>query len=191
MEIIYEIPNLFRITLIREVQLYADAPHIRARRSTPFVINYRAPNADRVEHCELTDELFRLFLSATPENREIFATLIRFLPEQFRMSYEMGAHLVNAPKDLLKYCLPATEQPMGYADYWRDAWDADEEKPAHGVEVLVCVLAEDQRRRYYTQEFATRDEEDGVWYDRKKRPLSGVEYWKYKSQMPAVKTPQY
>lgn len=187
MEIIYEIPNRFRITLHRDVQLFPDAPQITARRPTPFVINYRAPNAERAEHVELTDELFRLLVSVTPENREIFATVIRYLPEQFRMSYEMGAHLVNAPKHLLKYCAEVEAQPLGFADYWRDAWDIEEEKPQENLEVLVCVFV--SANRPYTQDFAVR--KDGRWYGRDGQFLKWVDYWKPKSVVPAVKVRDY
>jgi hypothetical protein len=187
LEIIYEIPNRFRITLHRDVQLFPDAPHVTARRSTPFVINYRAPNAERAEHVELTDELFRLLVSVTPENREMFATVIRYLPEQFRMSHEMGAHLVNAPKHLLEYCSPVEAQPLGHADYWRDAWDAEEEKPQQNVEVLVCVFV--AANQPYTQDFAFL--RAGHWYDRSGHLLEGVDFWKPKSVTPAVKAPDY
>lgn len=187
MEIIYEIANVFRITLCRDVQLFPGVPGHVARRQTPFVINYRAPNAERAEHVELTDELFRLLVSVKPENREIFATVIRFLPEQFRMSYEMGAHLVNAPKDLLRYCAPVQAQPMGFADYWRDAWDAEEEKPQEKLEVLVCRFV--ATNQPYQQDFATR--KHGHWYGRDGELLENVDFWKPQSVTPAVKAPNY
>ena len=182
MKIIHEIPNRFRITLIREVQRYADSPHFVVTRETPFLINYRGPDAEKTEWCELTDELFRLFLSVTPEN-EFFETLLRFLPEKFTMSAEMAEHLRNAPKSLLEYCLPTAKNRQTYVEHWRDA---DKDEPPEDVEVLVCAVADNQR---YVQMFARF--QDGDWYSREGRRILLVDYWRYPAATPEVKRPQY
>jgi hypothetical protein len=188
MEVIYEIKHRFRVTYIPVVQLYEDAPQILCNRPTPFIINHRAPDADRAEHCELTDELFRLFLSVTPENRLMFDTLMRFLPEQYPMSAGMVECLLAAPKNLLRYCKSdASKMPtLTREDYWRDA-RTGRNLPPEGHEVLACVRYADRRR--YSQEFAVA--RDDGWYDRKGRPLSGVEHWRYKTDTPAFLSPDY
>lgn len=182
METLYEIPNRFRITLIREVQRYADSPHILETRATPFLIEYRGPNAEKAEHCELTDEVFKLFLSIEPEI-EFFETLLRFLPEKFMMSAEMAEHLRGAPKSLLEYCLPTPKNRRTYVEHWLDV---DKNEPPEDVEVLVCVVADNQR---YVQLFARFVE--GEWYSREGRRLLLVDYWRYKATAPEMKSPKY
>lgn len=99
MQTIHEVPSKFRVMLVRDY-----SPHLGSKRvitrSTPFVMIYRAPDAEKAENQELTDEVFKMFLTLEKDQAK---TVNKYIDEQFRMSDGMLEELLNSPKELLEH----------------------------------------------------------------------------------------
>jgi hypothetical protein len=106
MDIIYEVPGTFRITLMREFSPHMGSNRVIKRR-TPFVLHLRIPCVEAVENVELTEELFGLLLRLPSE--DAFA-LQKHLHPDFAMSESMMAQIVKAPKALLDYLVQPTNK---------------------------------------------------------------------------------
>lgn len=102
MDIIYDVPGTFRITLVRDY-----TPHLGSsrliRRETPFVLHLRVPGVAAVENVELTDELFSLLLRLPAEDA---LAVQKHLHPKFNMSPAMLAQITAAPKSLLSHVIP-------------------------------------------------------------------------------------
>ncbi len=105
MQILYEVPGTFRITLVREVGLGIDDSRPVGRR-TPFVLNYRIPGVAAAEHAELPDDVLAMYLSVP---FEVAKTLGRYIREEFALSDGMLDQLLKAPKELLLSFLKVSE----------------------------------------------------------------------------------
>lgn len=99
MEVIYEVPLVFRITLVREYSPYAQSARVIKRR-TPFVLQLRVDGVAMVENVELTDELFGLLLRLPAEDA---LAMQKHLSPEFSMSVGMMEQIVKAPKTLLAH----------------------------------------------------------------------------------------
>ena len=99
MNTIYEIPFTFRVMLMREVGRFVGDVNPTIR-STPFVLIYRSPDAQKAENMELTDELFKMFLTLPLDMAKI---VNKHIQERFQMSEGMLEQLVKSPKNLLEY----------------------------------------------------------------------------------------
>jgi hypothetical protein len=98
MNTLYEVPFTFRITLIREVgRFVGDTQPVT--RATPFVLIYRSPDAPKAENMELTDELFKMYLTLPPDMAKI---VNKHTQERFQMSDGMLDQLLASPKSLLE-----------------------------------------------------------------------------------------
>ena len=99
MDIIYEVPQTFRVSHIREVSRFPGDTQV-FQRATPFVLIYRAKDAEKAENMELTDELFELFLTIDPAMAK---NVNNHILDRFHMSESMLEQLLKAPKSLLEY----------------------------------------------------------------------------------------
>ena len=99
MQTIHEVPSKFRIMLVRDYSPFIGSKKVITR-STPFVMIYRAPGAVSAENQELTDEVFKMFLTLEKDQAK---TVNKYICEQFKMSDGMLEELLNSPKELLEY----------------------------------------------------------------------------------------
>lgn len=99
MEIIYEVPGMFRITLVRDYSPSAGSKKVIVRK-TPFCLLYKAPGSESAQNQELNDELFTLFLTLDPAMALIAN---EHLSENFKMPLGMLEELLKCPKSLLAH----------------------------------------------------------------------------------------
>jgi hypothetical protein len=125
MRTIYEVPGLFRITYMRS-----------SARQTPFILEYRAPTAEKVEVTELPNELFRTFLTIDRSAQKEFSVLLKYARPAISMSAEMLDCLLNAPKTLLSYVEDTANEDISLVACWQSPDDAPVE---YGIDVLACV----------------------------------------------------
>ena len=103
MDILHEVPGVFRITLIRSFALGQGGPTLN--RATPFVLHFRAPGINKAEHVELPDELFQLFLTLPAKAA---AAVNKFIEPEYRLSSGMLEQLQQCPRELLAHIIEPT-----------------------------------------------------------------------------------
>lgn len=133
MEVIYEIPGCFRITYVPEFSTYPGGP--AHPRPTPFVLTYRAADADQAEQCELPSELFAALVGASPEAWPVVRQLAKFLLPAFALSDGMRNCLLSAPAELKRYAVVAESTALP-----TPTWLDPETHPVpYGMDVWICV----------------------------------------------------
>ena len=106
MQVIHEIFGLFRITMVRDYLPFLGSKSAITR-ATPFCLLYRAPGDDKAQNQELTDDLFKLFLTLPPVSSRIVNS---HLDEKFKMPAGMLEELLKSPTSLLDFVLPSSSR---------------------------------------------------------------------------------
>lgn len=113
MDVIYEVPGVFRITEIRDFLPYVGSvkPVVRA---TPFLLQLRIADVAAVEHIELPGDIFGLLLRMDDRDALVMR---KYLSSEFQMSEAMLSQIMSAPKSLLgciaEAPVPAFDRPRG------------------------------------------------------------------------------
>ena len=108
MQIIHEVPETFRIMLMRDYFPWLGSNQVIIRK-TPFCLTYRAPGADSAQSQELNDELFATFLTLDPAMARI---VNKHLLDAFKMPEGMLEELLKSPKSLMDYVAQGTSNGL-------------------------------------------------------------------------------
>jgi hypothetical protein len=96
MDILHEVKNTFRVTLIRKLSRWVGDEN-PVTKAAPFILNYREPGVAAAEHVELPDDALRLYLTMPEDAAAALRTCMR---EEFFLSEGMFRQL-RAARDLL------------------------------------------------------------------------------------------
>lgn len=97
MQVVYEVPNRFRVLVMREFSPCAGSSKV-IRRRTPVVMTFKPDAQSSAITQEWTESLFDTIKQLTPEQAR---SMNEHLDERYRVVPEMLEEVIKAPADLL------------------------------------------------------------------------------------------